>query len=69
MCMHAIMLHRVPVVVYGASSPVFGYQLDKGSFDSLYKSDAVRIVPGIMQEESAQLLKKFFTDKRQKDDK
>jgi tRNA(adenine34) deaminase len=69
MCMHAIRLHRLAGVIYGASSPVFGYQLDKQEFDSLYKDDAIRIVSGIMQDESAQLLKQFFTSKRHKDDK
>lgn len=69
MCMHAILLHRLAAVFYGAPSPVFGYQLDKQGSDSVYKYEALHIVSGIMQEESAQLLKKFFTDKRQKDDK
>lgn len=69
MCMHAIRLHRPTAVIYGASSPVYGYQLDKQGFDSLYTYDTVRIVSGIMKEESAQLLKKFFTDKRHKDGK
>lgn len=67
MCMYAILLHRVAGVIYGASSPVFGYQLDKQGVDPLYKYDALRIVSGILQEESAQLLKKFFTSKRRKD--
>ena len=69
MCMHAILLHRLAAVIYGAPSPVFGYQLDKQGFDPLYKYDALRIVSGIMQEESAQLLKQFFTSKRHKDGK
>lgn len=62
MCMHAIRLHRLAAVVYGAPSPVFGYRLDNAK-------DAVRIVSGVMHDESAQLLKKFFTDKRRKDGK
>ena len=66
MCMYAILLHRLAGVIYGAPSPVFGYQLDKQGFDPLYKYDALRIVSGVMQEESAQLLKKFFTGKRHK---
>lgn len=69
MCMYAILLHRVAGVIYGASSPVFGYQLDKQGFDPLYKYDALRIVSGVMQEESAQLMKKFFTSKRHKNGK
>lgn len=69
MCMHAIRLHRLARVIYGAHSPVYGYQLDKEDFDSLYKNDTLHIISGILQDESAQLLKQFFTDKRRKDDK
>lgn len=64
MCMYAILLHRLARVVYGADSPVFGYQLDKQGIDSVYKYDTVEIIPGVMHEESAKLLKQFFKKKR-----
>jgi len=64
MCMHAIRLHRLAGVAYGADSPLFGYQLDTINFDSLYKNDIIRIVPGILQDESRTLLQQFFKQKR-----
>lgn len=64
MCMHAIRLHRLAGVVYGADSPLFGYQLDKKAFDSLYKYDTLEVISGVMQKESANLLKQFFKKRR-----
>ena len=64
MCMHAIKLHRLAGVVYGADSPLFGYQLDKKEFDSLYKNDTLQIISGLMSTQAAQLLKHFFKLKR-----
>ncbi len=65
MCMHAIRLHRLAGVVYGADSPLFGYHLDKKEFDSVYKDDTIQIVSGIEGEKSEQLLKQFFKEKRE----
>ncbi len=64
MCMQAIVLHRLAGVVYGASSPLFGFDLDKEVADRLYKKDVICIVAGVMQEEASMLLKKFFKAKR-----
>jgi tRNA(adenine34) deaminase len=64
MCMQAIVLHRLAGVVYGATSPLFGFDLDKEVADRLYKKDIICIVPGVMQEEASKLLKKFFKAKR-----
>ncbi len=64
MCMHAIRLHRLAGVVYGADSPLFGYQLDKEEFDSVYKDDTIQILSGVAGEKSEQLLKQFFKEKR-----
>ncbi len=44
MCMQAIKLHRLAGVVYGADSPLFGYQLDKNQIDSVYKYDALKVI-------------------------
>lgn len=65
MCMNAIVLARLAGVVYGASSPLFGYQkVDKGLGDWLYKKDTLGIIGGICKEMSAQLLQQFFKKKR-----
>lgn len=67
MCMNAIMLARLSGVVFGASSPLFGYQkVDKGGADWLYKKDALGIIGGICKEQSSQLLQQFFKKKRKK---
>lgn len=67
MCMHAIKLHRLSGVVYGAESPLFGYQLDKHQFDSVYKNDIMQVISGVVAEKSEQLLKRFFQQKRKKE--
>jgi tRNA(adenine34) deaminase len=65
MCMNAIILSRVAGVVYGASSPLFGYlKVDKEGSSWLYKRDALTILSGIGELESQQLLKQFFKKKR-----
>jgi tRNA(adenine34) deaminase len=68
MCMALIYLSRISTVVYGATSPLFGYQqdmLDNGTIIRVYKKD-VQIVPGIMADEAVSLLKQFFQKKRKK---
>ncbi len=64
MCMHAIRLHRLAGVVYGADSPLFGYQLDNKAFDSLYKYDTLEVISGVLQKESGNILKQFFKKRR-----
>lgn len=65
MCMNAIILSRLAGVVYGASSPLFGYlKVDKVGSSWLYKRDALTILNGICEQESQQLLKQFFKQKR-----
>ncbi len=62
MCMALAYLSRVSMVVYGASSPLFGYQrdtLDNTVVLRVYKKD-VQIVPGVMSDEAVRLLKQFF---------
>ena len=66
MCMQAIKLHRLAGVVYGADSPLFGYQLDKNQIDSVYKYDALKVIAGVGKKEAGQLLKQFFKNKRKK---
>lgn len=64
MCIQAIVLHRLAGLVYAASSPLFGFDLDKMVIDQLYKRDALRIITGVMEQEAGDLLKKFFKMKR-----
>lgn len=65
MCMNLLLLSRVVRVVYAASSPVFGYSLDKDSILQLYRRDAIDICKGLLQEEASKLLKQFFQKKRE----
>jgi tRNA(adenine34) deaminase len=64
MCMGAIRLSRIARVVYGATSPLFGFHLDNEQFLRLYKKDTFEITPGIGQHEAAEILKHFFKIKR-----
>ena len=61
MCMNAIVLSRFAGVVYGAESPLFGYQkVDKGAASWLYKKDTLAIIGGVCKEKSAELIAKIF---------
>jgi tRNA(adenine34) deaminase len=67
MCMNALILARVAGIVFGASSPLFGYQkIDKGDASWVYKKDALVIIGGTYKEKSIELLQKFFKKKRKK---
>ena len=63
MCMEFIRLSRLEGVVFGAHSPLFGYQLDKEVSDRLYKR-AVSVIENICAQESIKLLQRFFKQKR-----
>jgi tRNA(adenine34) deaminase len=64
MCMGLIRLSRFSGVVYGASSPLFGFQLDKSSDISVYRGDAFSVIDGVVADESSALLKMFFQKRR-----
>jgi tRNA(adenine34) deaminase len=67
MCMSLVRLARCAGVVYGATSPLFGYQVvDKGGCFSVYKENVVKIVADLYADESAALLKSFFKLRRLK---
>ena len=68
MCMCLALLSRVKGIVYGASSPVFGHQLDKYQPFWVYKSEQfdITMVPGIGAQESADILRRFFHNQREK---
>ena len=65
MCAGAIVLSRIPKVVYGASDP------KAGSAGTLYNivqderlNHQVELVSGVCAEESSALLKSFFKNRR-----
>lgn len=64
LCMNLILLSRLKKVIYGASSPIFGFELDKNGLIQLYRRNVVQIVKGICQQEATALLKTFFKTKR-----
>lgn len=68
MCMNMIVLSRLAGVVFGAHSPLFGYmggeQLDNNHEFPLYKKNALVTITGIQSEQSINLLKQFFKQKR-----
>lgn len=64
MCMGLIYLSRIDGLVYGAMSPLFGPRLDKSILLSVYKVDTLCSISGVCASESAQLLKQFFKEKR-----
>ena len=67
MCMNLIRLGRCAGLVYGATSPLFGYQVvDKDTHFSVYKENVVSIIAGVCADESATLLKSFFRVRRTK---
>jgi tRNA(Arg) A34 adenosine deaminase TadA len=66
MCMGLIRLSRLSGVVYGASSPLFGFSLDNAEDLWIYKRGIVSVVEGVGIDESTELLKEFFHKKRKK---
>ena len=67
MCAGAIVLARIPKVVYGATDP------KSGAVDTLYNilqddrlNHRVEVVGGVLAEESRALLKSFFQQRRHK---
>lgn len=68
MCFSAGRLSRLKAIYYGASSPIFGFHLDKDCFLSVYNNDALFCKGGIREKESRQILKQFFQKKRNEGD-
>jgi tRNA(adenine34) deaminase len=59
MCMSAIILSRIKRVVFAASSPIFGYRVDKQIGFTLYNCP-IEIHEGILAGDARALLKDFF---------
>lgn len=64
MCVGLMYLSRISRLVYGATSPLFGYDLDNEQVPSLYKKHIKGVSTGVLAEESQQLLEQFFRKKR-----
>ena len=67
MCAGAVVLARLPFVIYGAADP------KAGACDSLYRitsdprlNHRPHVIGGVLAERSAQLLSSFFASKRQR---
>lgn len=65
MCMALIQLSRISHVVYAASSPRFGYQLDNTALSPVYKEDVV-IREGICADLARDMLQRFFQKQRKR---
>jgi len=65
MCMGLILLSRIKTVVFATKSSIYGFKVDNCFTFELYKCPII-IKEGLCQEESATLLKEFFTLKRNK---
>jgi len=61
MCLGLIHLSRISRVVFAASSPLFGI---KGFYNKQYANHTCEITGGVLEKESAVLLKEFFKNKR-----
>ncbi|GMU84837.1 MAG: tRNA-specific adenosine deaminase [Ignavibacteriales bacterium] len=65
MCTGAILLSRIPTVYFAAFDPKFGAM---GSLYNVASEGKMNFIPevfsGIYEKESAEMLKKFFADKR-----
>ena len=67
MCYYAAVLSRCAGIIFGASSPLFGYQgVDNEGPLQLYKENVIVMQSDICAQESERLLKSFFRVKRTK---
>ena len=65
MCLCALGLSRCRRIVYAARSPLFGGTVDKICLPSLYTKHLRLIESGLCADEAADLLKRFFKQKRE----
>lgn len=64
MCAGAIVLSRIPVVVYGLSDPKRGGQSVFGILDHPNLIHRARLVPGILEDECHAQITRFFQERR-----
>lgn len=63
MCYAALKLSRIAKIVYGAQSPLFGYECNKDQFLKLPEGD-IPTISGVKQKECLALLQAFFKKQR-----
>jgi tRNA(adenine34) deaminase len=68
MCISLAALSRIERVVYGASSPRYGFSLDREGILRLYTRQIKSIVAGVCASESAMLLEESFIQARKRND-
>lgn len=61
MCAGALLQSRISTIVYGADDPQFGGVSQNGN---LFDQSKALVYRGVMKEECAELLNRFFRDKR-----
>ena len=66
MCFTAMIHARIKRLVYGASDPKTGFTrfLNDDALEMF--NHTLEIVPGVLEEESAELIRKFFREKRER---
>jgi tRNA(adenine34) deaminase len=64
MCAGAILQSRIKKVVYGASDPKAGAHQSKLNLFSIDFNHKTEVISGIMEEESKELMQKFFQNLR-----
>lgn len=66
MCVSLMCLSRVNRLVYGADSPLFGYDCEGEMLPKQYKTHLKGITTGVLAQEAKMLLEQFFRSKRNK---
>lgn len=64
MCVALASWSRISRIVYGASSPLFGYRLDREVMPALYMKHIKGVTSGVLADEASELLRNFFSTKR-----
>ncbi len=63
MCLNLILLSRFAGLVFGPSSPLFGFETTQRLVQE-HRKDTLQIIKGVCKQESEALLKKFFQEQR-----
>lgn len=65
MCLGLIQLSRINGICFGTTSPLFGTGLEKTTLDFSFYENKVHVIPGVLQQECAELLQLFFKHRRE----
>lgn len=66
MCFYALVHARVARVVYGAPDPKTGFTRFFSESDLAQFNHRIEVVPGVMEEECADMIRGFFREKRER---